>query len=184
MFARLARRKGLSGSKGTGHARGCSTIGLAGVSDVMPLDAIAGEYEMPDVESFEAKMMQKVEGLIQAGALDAGNGEALDARIDMELERVCARFGRQHAENAVMLDRIEASLQARLREIEVRQDDVTERLSGARDQAQKMREHVGTAGRARTATADSSASASPTVVRIAPRIEDEPIQDMREASNA
>lgn len=182
MLKRLKKARA-SNRAGAIPARGCGSIVLSGVSDVSPLEAIAGEYVMPDMESFEDEMMRKVEGLIAAGALDAGNGEALDARIDMELERVCARFERQHAENAVMLDRIEASLQARLREIEVREADVAQRLGGARDEAERVRAHEGAVKGARAAVSEAGAAASPTVVRIAPRIEDGAVQEMKGVSN-
>lgn len=222
MMKRLKRAKAAKHAGG-GQVRGCGAIGLGGVSEVAPLEAIAGEYVMPDMVSFEAEMMRKVEGLISAGALDAGNGEALDARIDMELERVCARFERQHAENAVMLDRIEASLQARLREIEVRETDVSQRLTGAREEAEELRGRagagerrshrsaastgssvraldatldtgvvsrahgvsadVGLSSRSYSAGSEAGSAASPTVVRIAPRVEDEARQEMKEVSN-
>lgn len=181
MFSRKARRR-------TPRAkRSCDAIGLGGVTEVSPLEAIAGEYEMPDVEAFSATMMRTVEDLIEAGSLDAGNGEALDARIDMELERACARLARQHAENEVMLDRIEASLRARLREIEVRDVDVSQRLAGARDAADKMRE-ASEAVRGKAAGDKAQDEGRPsvphTVVRLEPRAKDASVPDMKEASNA
>ena len=161
--------------------RGCGSIGLAGVTDISPLEAIAGEYEMPEIDSFAQRMMSAAEELIAAGSLDAGNGAALDARIDMELEKTCARFARQHAENSVMLDRISAALSARLRELEVRDKDVAQRLEGARAGARQLH---GEAEPARSGGSDGVHPARRAVVSIAPRNDDKAGFDMKEAVNA
>ena len=98
-----------------------------------------------------------------------------------------ARLARQHAENEVMLDRIEASLRARLREIEVRDVDVSQRLAGARDAADKMRE-ASEAVRGKAAGDKAQDEGRPsvphTVVRLEPRAKDASVPDMKEASNA
>lgn len=166
--------------------RGCGSINLKGVSEIGLLGSMAADYAIPDVGSFAEDMMRAVDELSAAGALDSGNGEVLDARIDMELERACARLSRQHAENAVVLDRIEAALEARLKEREVREADIAERLDDARAAAEKARRAIGDAEDSTRGVFgdDGCARTAHALVRIAPRIEDVRSRDMKEVGNA
>ncbi len=180
-------RAGLRGllRKGRATSRSCGAIGLKGVTEVSPLEAIAGEYTAPDVNAFSREILRAADELLSAGALDAGNGAALDARVDFELERVCAQYARQHAENAVMLDRIAAALSARLRELEVREEDVARRLGEAQQACAKAHE-AGSLPAGATKGADAP-GARPTaahrVVSIVSR-EEAPASDLKEAGNA
>lgn len=170
-----------------GSSRAYPAIGLRGVSDLALLEFAAAEYAAPDTEAFAAEMLRAADELSSAGALDSGNGEVLDARIDRELERACAHLSRQHAINAVMLDRIEASLRARLETREARAADVAERLDAARAEAARIRDGAmdGGAGLQRGPDgAEARRGASRAVIRFAPRLEGGAVRDTKEAGHA
>ena len=101
---------------------------LRGASDVPAIDLTSNGYWLTDIEGFAASVLDDLDALIAAGALDAGNGAVLDRRIDDEMAHELARLAGQHARVQEAIARLESSLRGQLVEVEARIADVKARM--------------------------------------------------------